>query len=91
MYDNLFSVRVDKFLEKLTVWKRLTARKKIFPDEFHAIMDMLRNRLNAAKAKSGKSTFPPATSSSILETSTKSSTFPVGLFCFLHLITAVAR
>jgi hypothetical protein len=29
------------------------------PDEFHAILDMLRNRLTAAKAKAGQSVITP--------------------------------
>jgi len=35
------------------------AEEENIPSEFHAIMEMLRNRLNAAKQKSGKSVIPP--------------------------------
>jgi phosphoenolpyruvate carboxykinase (GTP) len=59
MYDKLFSVRVDKFLEKLDRVEKAYREEENIPDEFHAIMDMLHNRLTAAKAKYGKSIIPP--------------------------------
>jgi phosphoenolpyruvate carboxykinase (GTP) len=58
-YDKLFSIRVDKFLEKLVRVEKAYTEEENIPSEFHAIMEMLRTRLNAAKEKSGKSVIPP--------------------------------
>jgi phosphoenolpyruvate carboxykinase (GTP) len=59
MYDKLFSVRVEKFLEKLDRVEKAYREEENIPDEFHAIMDMLRNRLTAAREKTGKSVITP--------------------------------
>lgn len=59
LYDKLFSIRVDKFLEKLARVEKAYNEEENIPEEFHAMMDMLRNRLNAAKQKAGKSVIPP--------------------------------
>lgn len=59
MYEKLFTVRVDKFLEKLERVEKAYKEEEGIPDEFNTIMDMLRNRLLTAKNKSGKSAIPP--------------------------------
>ncbi|MHB8137119.1 MAG: phosphoenolpyruvate carboxykinase (GTP) [Smithellaceae bacterium] len=64
-YNKQFSIRVDKFLEKLVRVEKAYAEEENIPEEFHAMMVMLRNRLNAAKEKSGKSVILPGEFDSI--------------------------
>jgi len=58
-YNKQFSIRADKFLEKLARVEKAYNEEENIPPEFHSIMEMLRNRLNAAKEKTGKSIIPP--------------------------------
>lgn len=58
-YDKQFAIRVDKFLEKLERVEKAYGEEQNIPDEFYSSVAMLRNRLNAAKEKAGKSVIPP--------------------------------
>ena len=58
-YDKQFSIRIDKFLEKLVRVENVYNKEANIPEEFHEIMELLRNRLTAAKKKAGKSDIPP--------------------------------
>ena len=58
-YDQQFSVRIDKFLEKLARVEKAYNDEENIPDEFYTIMTMLRNRLNVAKERAGKSVITP--------------------------------
>lgn len=65
MYDKLFAIRVDKFLEKMARVEKAYGEEENIPGEFYAIMGMLRNRLDEAKEKAGKSFIPPSEFSGI--------------------------
>ncbi len=59
-YDQQFSIRVDKFLEKLGRVRKAYLEEDNIPEEFYVILDMLQNRLTAAREKFGKSVIPPS-------------------------------
>ncbi len=63
--DKLLAIRVNKFLEMLTRVEKAYGEEENIPGEFYAIMDMLRNRLNEAKERAGKSVIPPSEFSGI--------------------------
>ncbi len=58
-YDKQFSIRIDKFLEKLDRVEKAYREEDNIPDEFYVILEMLRNRLTGALEKFGKSVIPP--------------------------------
>ncbi len=58
-YDRQFSIRIDKFLEKLDRVEKAYMEEEGIPQEFYVIMEMLRNRLTTAKQKFGKSIIAP--------------------------------
>ena len=58
-YDQQFSIRVTKFLEKLDRVEKFYKEEKGLPAEFNATLEMLRKRLNEAKERFGTDVIPP--------------------------------
>ena len=58
-YDTQFSIRADKFLEKLERIEKAYREEDNIPREFHACLENIRTRLLAAKKKFGSGVIQP--------------------------------
>lgn len=59
-YNKLFSIRVDKFLEKLDRVEKMYKAEKAIPEKMYNILNKIRDDLKAAQTKHGMDNIPPS-------------------------------
>lgn len=59
-YDTQFSIRVDKFMEKLDRIEKIYREEHGVPQEFWSNLERMRTRLTEAKKSKGKDVIPPS-------------------------------
>ncbi len=59
LYEKQFSIRIQKFLEKIERMKKIYSDEKDIPEAFHKVMQNQKNQLLAFKEKYGKETVSP--------------------------------
>jgi len=59
-YDLQFSVRVDRYLEKIARMEELFGPEPDMPEEFWQVLNQQRAELEAVKAETGRSVVPPS-------------------------------
>jgi phosphoenolpyruvate carboxykinase (GTP) len=59
-YDQQFSVRVDKYLEKIVRMEEIFGPEPGMPEEFWRVLNQQKAGLEAVRAETGESTVPPS-------------------------------
>jgi len=60
-YEEQFSIRIDKFLEKIDRMEKIYAEEQEVPESFSGCLETLKTRLIEARKKYGSGVVPPAT------------------------------
>ena len=59
-YEQQFSIRIDKFLEKIGRMEKIYAEEQEVPEDFTSCLQTLKNRLNEARKRYGQPVVAPA-------------------------------